>query len=192
MVLDHESSALPCIHVVLRILSLSISLFLLSGSALAIEYARPGVFLALTGRNEEKLSHIKAECEAKGATVETRVLAVTDAVAMRDWITGVDEAHPFDLAIANAGVASSFIVFFFHSFSGSSHHHFNFISPSLADQLGLQSPANITQQIFETNFYGVVNTIFPLLPRMEVFLHHQHLLPALWLSFFSFCHMYTV
>ena len=39
------------------------------GEALAIDYARPGVALALTGRDAGRLESVAAACRAKGATV---------------------------------------------------------------------------------------------------------------------------
>ena len=37
------------------------------GEALALHYAAPDVFLALSGRNEERLLNVAAACRAKGA-----------------------------------------------------------------------------------------------------------------------------
>lgn len=41
------------------------------GEALAVEYAGPGVNLALTGRNATALATVKATAEARGATVRS-------------------------------------------------------------------------------------------------------------------------
>lgn len=75
------------------------------GAALARAYAGPGVFLAISGRDAARLEGVAAALRARGATVDARVIDVTDAAAMRDWIGRVDAAHPLDLVIANAGTA---------------------------------------------------------------------------------------
>ena len=71
------------------------------GEALARHYAGPGVFLALNGRNAERLDAIAAACRATGATVDARTLDVTDRSGMAAWLAELD---PLDLAIANAGI----------------------------------------------------------------------------------------
>lgn len=76
------------------------------GEALALEYAAPGVFLALTGRNGDRLEAVAAACRARGATVAARTLDVRDATALAAWLAEVDRAQPLDLAIANAGVSA--------------------------------------------------------------------------------------
>ena len=47
------------------------------GAALASEYAKAGIFLAICGRNSERLSRVAAECSKKGACVAIKVLDVT-------------------------------------------------------------------------------------------------------------------
>ena len=42
------------------------------GAALAEVYAAPGVQIAITGRNAERLADVKKRCEAKGASVRLR------------------------------------------------------------------------------------------------------------------------
>lgn len=77
------------------------------GRALALEYAADGVRLTLTGRSGERLQEIASQCEALGAVVAHEVLDVRDRDAVRQWLAAVDEAHPVDLAFANAGVSSA-------------------------------------------------------------------------------------
>jgi short-subunit dehydrogenase len=112
------------------------------GEALALHYAARGVFLALSGRNEERLEQVAAACRAKGALIEIAILDVSDRENMRDWIGDMDDTHPLDLVVANAGISGG---------TG-----------------GVMSgePADQARRIFEVNIMGVVNTIEPVLPRM--------------------------
>jgi short-subunit dehydrogenase len=74
------------------------------GAALAKAYARPGMRLALTGRNPERLSDVAGAARAAGATVIERALDIRDEGALASWIAAIDAAHPLDLVIANAGI----------------------------------------------------------------------------------------
>jgi short-subunit dehydrogenase len=111
------------------------------GAALARRYAAPGVRLALVGRNEARLAQVAADCVARGATVERASIDVTERAALAAWITAADEAMPFDLVIANAGISG-----------GTS---------------GLGESSDQSRLIFATNLDGVLNTIDPILPRMR-------------------------
>lgn len=73
------------------------------GNALALEYAKSGTKLYLSGRNKTRLNNIKFECENKGASVYAKIIDVTDKVAMEEWI---EEIGSIDLVIANAGISS--------------------------------------------------------------------------------------
>ncbi len=77
------------------------------GSALAEAYAAPGTVLALSGRDSARLEAVAERCRANGATVLTACVDVTDPAATRSWVAAVDDAHPIDLLIANAGISSS-------------------------------------------------------------------------------------
>ncbi len=70
------------------------------GAALARSYARPGRFLALTGREPERLQRVAEECRTAGATVEATVLDVCDREVLETWLTAIDRDHPLDLVIA--------------------------------------------------------------------------------------------
>ena len=76
------------------------------GAAIAREYAEGGVFLALSGRNAERLAAVAQDCRDAGADVEARPVDVVDRAGMADWIEGIDDSHPLDLVIANAGISS--------------------------------------------------------------------------------------
>ena len=78
------------------------------GAALAEEYASNGNFLAISGRNSERLNKIAERCRNKGAVVETAVLDVMDTTGMSSWISNVNSRVCLDLVIANAGIAGEF------------------------------------------------------------------------------------
>ncbi|MFO1037394.1 MAG: SDR family NAD(P)-dependent oxidoreductase [Geminicoccaceae bacterium] len=107
------------------------------GAALALAYAAPGVKLALFARDEERVREVAEQCRAKGAAVAALLVDVTDAEAMEQAVTLVDDAAPVDLVIANAGIAGT--------------------------MLGGDGVA----RLFAVNVMGVVHTVEPLLPRMR-------------------------
>ncbi|HVJ42776.1 MAG TPA: SDR family NAD(P)-dependent oxidoreductase [Dongiaceae bacterium] len=111
------------------------------GAALARSYAVPGRHLTLNGRNGERLTEVSALCRASGATVRELVLDVADRAATTAHLLAVDGDDPVDLLIANAGI------------SGGTH--------------GGSESAEQVRAIFATNVDGVLNTVLPLLPRME-------------------------
>jgi NADP-dependent 3-hydroxy acid dehydrogenase YdfG len=110
------------------------------GAAIAQELAGPGVRLALTGQNRERLAEVAALCAADGAEVETAVLDVADRQAMAAFVAATDAAAPLDLVVANAG-----------------------ISAGTGD--GAESPEQ-ARRIFAVNVDGVVNTVAPILDAM--------------------------
>ncbi len=110
------------------------------GRALALEYARRGSPLSLTGRNKERLDKVAQEARALGATVTTAAIDVTDANALGEWIREVDRTQPLELVIANAGISA--------------------LSP------GGETPDDM-RKIFEVNVGGVVNTVLPALEGMR-------------------------
>ena len=117
------------------------------GAALAEEYASNGNFLAISGRNAERLNAIAERCRNKGAVVETAVLDVMDTTGMAKWISNVNSRVCLDLVIANAGIAGGF------------------------DGVGKGTAA--TQKIFQTNINGVLNTVLPTLEVMKELGHGQ-------------------
>lgn len=112
------------------------------GEALAYYYAGPDVFMAICGRNEERLEAVAAACRKKGALIEMAIIDVADRDNMRDWIEDMDDTHPLDLIIANAGI------------SGGTGGVMN------------GEPIDQARRIFEVNIMGVVNTLEPIIPRM--------------------------
>jgi short-subunit dehydrogenase len=107
------------------------------GAALARLYAAPGIFLALTGRDAARLEAIVDTCRRKGAETLAATLDIADRDALKAWIERIDESHPLDLVVANAGM------------------------------MGPGSDEVATRRMFEVNVGGVFNTVMPLLPRFE-------------------------
>lgn len=112
------------------------------GEALAIAYAGPSVFLALSGRNEDRLEDVAKRCRAKGAQVETAIVDVTNQSAMKTWISRIETFFPIHLVIANAGISGG---------TGG------------ADG---SEPMEQAREIFDVNLMGVLNTIAPIIPLM--------------------------
>ena len=113
------------------------------GEALAREYACPGVFLALCGRNQKRLNDVASYCRNKGAKVSAKLVDVTDQHGMAEWIKATDAKYPLDMIIANAGISGD---------SGTK-------SSELDEKL--------TRDIFNVNILGVINTIFPVIANMR-------------------------
>lgn len=111
------------------------------GEALALDYAGPGVALALTGRDAERLGTVAAACRAKGAIVLAETIDVTDRERLLPWLTAFDEAHHVDLVLANAGISID------------------------KDNSSLDD-FSIIRKTLDVNINGVLNTVEPLLPRM--------------------------
>lgn len=78
------------------------------GQALAELYARPGVLLALTGRDATRLNAVAETCRQRGASVEAETVPVTDSGAMQAFIAKIAAKSRLDLVIANAGVSGGF------------------------------------------------------------------------------------
>lgn len=113
------------------------------GSALALSYAEPGNVLGLTGRKQNKLEEIATLCRRQGAIVLSYPLDTQDAQSVSDWLDQFDQQYPIDLLIANAGVASTL--------------------SSSQDWEDEQT----TRHVVDTNFYGTLNTVLPVINRMR-------------------------
>jgi short-subunit dehydrogenase len=111
------------------------------GEALTLDYAQPGIFLALSGRDAGRLETVAAAACAKGATVEAKVIDVVDREGMKQWLLALDAAHPLDLVIANAGVG----------LEG---------DRKLPEEEAMRGT-------FAINIDGVLNTVLPVLPAMR-------------------------
>lgn len=111
------------------------------GEAMALDYAAPGVALALTGRDAERLDAVAVGCRAKGATVVAETIDVTDRERLLPWLIAFDAAHPVDLVIANAGISID------------------------KDNSSLDD-FSIIRKTLDVNINGVLNTVEPLLHPM--------------------------
>jgi short-subunit dehydrogenase len=111
------------------------------GEALALDYARPGVALALNGRDASRLEAVAAACRAKGATVVADAIDVVDRDRLAAWLTAFDDAHPVDLVIANAGISID------------------------KDNSSLDD-FSVIRHTLDVNVGGVLNTVEPLLSRL--------------------------
>lgn len=113
------------------------------GAALARAYADAGTLLALIGRDPARLAQVSAVCRERGARVEPIELDVTAFDVLRVCIDEFDTRHPVDLAIANAGVAST---------------------------LAREGPGESWETVlnlFQTNTLGALATLHPLIERMR-------------------------
>ena len=109
------------------------------GAALAQEYAKAHIHLALIGRNADRLHQIAELCRLKGANVHEKVIDVQDFDTLKNWIEEIDQHHPFSLIIANAGRGTQ----------------------------GQPETTQNTLDIFSTNVRGVLHTVLPIIPRMK-------------------------
>lgn len=110
------------------------------GTALAEEYAKPGVTLYLLGRNEKRLESVAENCRKHGAIAHIKSIDVTDAESMENYIRQADSIEPIDLLIANAGIS--------------------------AGTGGATEESTQVRKIFATNIDGVINTVQPVIPLM--------------------------
>ena len=117
------------------------------GAALARAYAAPGVRLALSGRNEARLTMVAGLCRGAGAEVTAALRDVTDAEAMAAWIAELDQQRPLDLVIANAGIS--------------------------AGTAGGGEDRAQSEAVFAVNLDGVRNTVLPAIERMRARGHGQ-------------------
>lgn len=111
------------------------------GEALAVDYAAPGVALALSGRDAGRLKAVAEACRAKGAAVDDRAVDVTDRAALAAWLIRFDDFHPVDLLIANAGI-------------------------SIDNGLSSLDEFDRIRRTMAVNVDGVLNTVEPLVGRM--------------------------
>lgn len=111
------------------------------GEAVALDYARPGAALALTGRDAQRLEAVASACRAKGAIVVADTIDVTERERFAAWLKAFDDAHPVDLILANAGISVD------------------------KDNSSIDDFA-VIRRTFDVNVNGVLNTVEPLLDRM--------------------------
>lgn len=127
------------------------------GRAIAIDYADKGVNLYLIARDMQRLEKVAKICREKGANVEVKQLNVIDRERTREYFYSLKDIT-FDIVFANAGVSGGTAGGFFESFEN-------------------------VYKIFDTNIFGVVNTIIPLLPNMVKNKHGRIVLISSMASF---------
>jgi short-subunit dehydrogenase len=113
------------------------------GRALALEYAKPGVILALIARNPDRLGEAAAQAQGKGALVKVGRIDVRDRVAMSAFLLEVDAATPIDCLIASAGVSM--------------------VTPGHGEVDDLARSADL----FDVNLNGALNALAPVAPLMR-------------------------
>lgn len=111
------------------------------GLALAQEYSSPNHNILLLGRNKTRLNQCLKTCKKLGANAVSSICDIKDQKSLERILTDFDKKYPVDLIIANAGISGG------TSGSGESY-----------TQL---------KDIFDTNIYGVINTITPLLKNFK-------------------------
>jgi short-subunit dehydrogenase len=113
------------------------------GEALAKRYARADTRLILLARNIEKLERVAKSCEQKQAIAIIHSIDITETEALQTLIASIDAEFPIDLVICNAGVTSV-----------------------LDDEGNAESWSTICH-VIDTNLYGVLATLNPLISELK-------------------------
>ncbi len=110
------------------------------GRALAIELSKKSQNLFLCARNFENLQETKNLCQNSNANIYLKILDVKDEIASQNYIAEIEETFTLDLVIANAGISGG-------------------------TAQGTESFAQV-KEIFDTNLYGVLNIVQPVIEKM--------------------------
>ncbi|HBM16692.1 MAG TPA: SDR family oxidoreductase [Lentisphaeria bacterium] len=113
------------------------------GRALAEIYSAPGVILGLLGRVDSELEKTAVNCRTKGAEAIKASIDITDHLKMKEYLECFDVRYPIDMLIANAGI--------------------DFV---LKADYQLES-MDTARKLMEVNFFGVLNTINPVIESMK-------------------------
>ena len=112
------------------------------GAETARQLAAEGARLALLARREDKLAEVKAEVEALGAPVVVFAADVNDRAALDAAVAGtLDAFGHIDIVLANAGFGVTGPIF--------------------------KLTVDDYRRQFETNFFGLLNTIFATLDALK-------------------------
>ncbi len=111
------------------------------GAALARGYAGPGVELALSGRDPDRLEAVAKACRDASAAVRAQPIDVLEKEPLFDWVAEIDGRSPLDLVIANAGIS--------------------------AGTGGIGETDAQTRRIMAVNLDGVINTVLPAVALMR-------------------------
>jgi short-subunit dehydrogenase len=112
------------------------------GRALAIELSKKSQNLFLCARNFENLQETKNLCQNSNANIYLKILDVKDEIASQNYIAEIEENFALDLVIANAGISGG-------------------------TAQGTESFAQV-KEIFDTNIYGVLNIVQPVIEKMTL------------------------
>ena len=113
------------------------------GEALAKRYANADSRLLLLARNTEKLERVAKACEQKEAIVIIHSINITETEALQTLVTSIDAEFPIDLVICNAGVTS------------------------VLDDKGNAESWSTICHVIDTNLYGVLATLNPLISELK-------------------------
>ena len=116
---------------------------------MAKQYACDNTRLILLARNKERLQQVSNLCETRGATVIFRSVDIKDTLDVQETISQLDNEYPIDLIICNAGTTNS---------------------------IGESGEAEFWDdicRIIDTNLYGVLASLNPLISRMQQRRHGQ-------------------
>lgn len=108
------------------------------GKAIALNYANNDTNLYLIGRNIEKLEEVKKICEEKNSNVLIKSIDVRNKEEMKKYLESIN--INFDIIFANAGISGG-------------------TAGGFENDDGVYA-------ILETNIFGVINTINPIIPKM--------------------------
>lgn len=111
------------------------------GLALAKTYSSPERNILILGRNQQRLKQCHQICEKLGANIVSHICDIRDHNIINNIISDFDQKYPIDLIIANAGISGG------TSKLGESYHQL--------------------KDIFDTNIYGVINTINPIIENFK-------------------------
>lgn len=111
------------------------------GKSLALEIAAENITLALSGRNEDKLEHIKKACEQKGAKVALFPFDLENIEAITEVVDAIiKELGHIDILINNGGISQRSLV--------------------------EETPLAIDRKVMNINFFGNIALTKALLPHM--------------------------
>ncbi len=113
------------------------------GAALSKRYADSNSRLILLARNIEKLEQVANACEKKQAKTIIHSIDITETEAVQKLVASIDAQYPIDLIICNAGVTSV-----------------------LDDEGNAESWSTISH-VIDTNLYGVLATLNPLISELK-------------------------
>lgn len=113
------------------------------GEALAKRYADADSRLILLARNTEKLEQVAKACEQKKAIVIIHSIDITKTEDVQKLVSNIDAEYPIDLVICNAGVTS------------------------VLDENGKAESWDVITRVVDTNLYGVLATLNPLISELQ-------------------------